>query len=319
MSLKREFNPLVSIIIPVYNGSNYMKEAIDSALAQTYENIEIIVVNDGSADGGKTEEIALSYGDKIRYFKKENGGVSSALNLGIEKMQGEYFSWLSHDDKYAPEKIEEQVKLLNGAENTVVLCGDGKINKDSEFIGKSANNRFAENSVINSKVVLKSILEKGSFNGCALLIPKTAFEKSGKFDETLRYVQDVLMWIKIFINGFSVIYSSKPLCYCRVHNGQLTQTGRQLFYEESIIMVENIAEDLVKASDKQYNFLYFLAKHNAVIGNKSVVKYALDLDKKFKVLDAIQKLNIRVCSFYGNFRPFIRKIYYKLFLKVKTQ
>ena len=80
---------MISIIIPVYNGANYMKIAIDSALAQTYENTEVIVVNDGSQDNGKTEEIALSYGDKIRYFAKENGGCASALNFGISKMRGE--------------------------------------------------------------------------------------------------------------------------------------------------------------------------------------------------------------------------------------
>ena len=91
-------NPLVSIVIPVYNGSNFMREAIDSALAQTYPNIEILVVNDGSTDN--TREIALSYGDKIRYFEKENGGVATALNLAIHEMKGEYFSWLSHDDWY---------------------------------------------------------------------------------------------------------------------------------------------------------------------------------------------------------------------------
>ena len=79
--------PLVSIIIPVYNGSDYLKEAIESALAQTYSNIEILVVNDGSCDDGKTEEIALSYKDRIRYITKPNGGVSSALNLGIAQMK----------------------------------------------------------------------------------------------------------------------------------------------------------------------------------------------------------------------------------------
>ena len=99
------FNPKVSIVIPVYNGSNYLREAIDSTLAQTYRNIEVIVVNDGSDDEGKTKTIARMYGDKIRYFSKVNGGVSSALNVGIKEMTGEYFSWLSHDDIYMPEKV----------------------------------------------------------------------------------------------------------------------------------------------------------------------------------------------------------------------
>ena len=92
------WEPLVSIVIPVYNGSNYVRDAIDSALAQTYKNCEVIVVNDGSQDGGATDEICRSYGERIRYFRKENGGVATAVNLGIEQMRGEYFSWLSHDD-----------------------------------------------------------------------------------------------------------------------------------------------------------------------------------------------------------------------------
>ena len=107
------YEPLVSIVIPVYNGSNFLQQAIDSALNQTYKNIEIIVVNDGSRDDGATEQIALSYGDKIRYFSKENGGVSTALNMGIANMKGEYFSWLSHDDMYKPEKIEKQIEAIN--------------------------------------------------------------------------------------------------------------------------------------------------------------------------------------------------------------
>ena len=93
--MDNKFNPLVSIVIPVFNGSNYLREAIDSALGQTYKSIEVIVVNDGSNDGGKTREIVLSYGGRVRYFEKENGGVASALNEGLKEMNGEYFSWLS--------------------------------------------------------------------------------------------------------------------------------------------------------------------------------------------------------------------------------
>jgi len=106
-------NPKISIVIPAYNAANYLSEAIDSALAQTYPNVEIIVVNDGSRDDGETEKIALSYGDQIRYFHKENGGSSSALNVGIANMTGEWFSWLSHDDLYTPEKLEKQVAYMN--------------------------------------------------------------------------------------------------------------------------------------------------------------------------------------------------------------
>lgn len=110
MNKKISCDPKVTIVIPVYNGEKYVKYAIDSALAQTYKNLEILVINDGSVD--RTDEIVKSYGRKIRYIKKENGGVSSALNLAIKEMRGEYFSWLSHDDTYEPNKIEREIEFL---------------------------------------------------------------------------------------------------------------------------------------------------------------------------------------------------------------
>ena len=108
--------PLITILIPVYNGANYLREAIDSALGQTYENCEVIVVNDGSMDGGQTRRIAQSYGTRIRYFEKPNGGVAQALNFGVQQMRGEYFSWLSHDDVLCPAKIEQEWTALKGTE-----------------------------------------------------------------------------------------------------------------------------------------------------------------------------------------------------------
>ena len=132
--MKKINNSKVTIVIPVYNGSNYLAEAIDSALAQTYKNIEILVINDGSNDNGATEKIAKSYGNKIRYFKKENGGVATALNLGIEKMSGEYFSWLSHDDLYYPEKIEKQIKFISNFGHRSVVYSDYALLKGKRIV-----------------------------------------------------------------------------------------------------------------------------------------------------------------------------------------
>jgi hypothetical protein len=105
-------NPKVSIVIPVYHGSDYLRTAVDSALGQTYSKIEVIVVNDGSTDDGATRAVCLSYDDRIKYYEKTNGHVASALNFGIRHMSGEYFSWLSHDVYYQPERIALQVTAL---------------------------------------------------------------------------------------------------------------------------------------------------------------------------------------------------------------
>ena len=314
------FEPMVSIIIPVYNGSNYVQEAIDSALAQTYKNIEVIVVNDGSKDDGKTEEIALSYGDKIRYFKKENGGVSSALNMGIEKMQGEYFSWLSHDDKYEPKKVENQVAALKNIDNkeTVVVCSGRPIDENSNLIENYPSKQRFENGLVSWDKAFENLFNQGSFNGCAFLIHKNVFEKVGRFDEKLRYVQDLLMWAKIFLNRIPLLYMQEELVLSRIHGAQLTQTGRDLFHKESNVMSDIIIPELLKVKDENLKSLAFAyANYNAIYNNKDVVK--LILSNKDLNLSVADKVKIRCISIYGAIRPFIRKVYYKLFLKVKTQ
>lgn len=203
-------NPKVSIIIPVYNGSNYLREAIDSALAQSYGNFEILVVNDGSCDNGKTEAIALSYESRIRYFYKENGGVSSALNLGISKMTGEWFSWLSHDDLYTPDKIERQIEFVSGhPEARVVASNFLIINSHGDVISKYKNN-------------LHNIIETGRdaletwIYGCCLIIHKSCFEKVGVFSLKNRTVQDDEMWLKL-LRFFKIYYMDSYLCMCRQH------------------------------------------------------------------------------------------------------
>ena len=212
--------PLVSIIVPVYNGAKYMREAIDSALAQTYSNVEIIVVNDGSNDGGATRDIALSYGDKIRYFEKENGGVSTALNLGIKNMHGKYFSWLSHDDIYLPEKIQVEIDALRkaGDMSRVVYSNWFWLTMPERSQTLAHNNYRQEFFETGAFVTLF-----GLSAGCEFLIPKFYFDIYGGFDETFRAVQDYKKWFEMF-RGKKLIYIRKPLLLSRKHPESTTNT-----------------------------------------------------------------------------------------------
>lgn len=312
--------PLVSIIIPVYNGSNYMREAIDSALAQTYENTEIIVVNDGSRDGGATEEIALSYGERIRYFKKENGGVSSALNLGISQMRGEYFSWLSHDDRYTPDKVKVTMDMLLRFEDRrlIGLCENYQIDKDSVRLGEvRARKKFKTGCVIGWGEVLCELLEHGSFHGCALMIPKCVFDECGGFNEELRYSQDWLMWLSIFLSGYSLVYTDAECVEGRVHGGQLTETGRELFHKDSITVGELLMPELLRVSTKKENFLYGFARNNARYDNRPVVREAIKRGREHKLISPAQSISLHFASAYGKVRPFIRKLYYRAVKGVK--
>ena len=203
--------PLVSIIIPVYKGANYLAEAIDSALAQTYKNIEIIVINDGSPDDGATERVALSYGNKIHYIFQKNGGVSSALNYGIEHMSGDYFSWLSHDDLYEPDKIEKEVVALASQENpnnTIICCADSLIDADGKPIyhpTKQLTGLYSGSRLFDIFFSQHLII-----NGCTLLIPRDAFKRFGGFS-SFKYIQDTECWIKFMLGDMNFFFIKDKL------------------------------------------------------------------------------------------------------------
>ena len=313
--MENKNKPLVSIIIPVYNGSNYMREAIDSALAQDYENKEIIVVNDGSTDGGATEEIALSYGDSIRYLRKENGGVSSALNLGIANMKGEYFSWLSHDDRYLPCKVSHIMDILGKYENKSIigLCEEAHIDAGSKRLGGARDRkRFTLGEVAGPAAVLRELIEHGCFNGCALMIPKSVFDSCGGFNESLRYAQDWLMWLTIFLKGYSLVYTDSVGVENRVHAGQLTNTGIALFHKDSEVIGDILLPELLAKSSKKDNFLYMFAKNNARYNNPTVVKKCIKAGRERGMISLSQRAKLSAASLYGKVRPLIRRIYYKV-------
>lgn len=316
---KRDMQPKVSIVIPVYNGSNYMREAIDSALNQTYKNIEVIVVNDGSTDN--TEEIALSYGTRIRYYKKENGGVSSALNLGIKEMQGDFFSWLSHDDVYYPDKIASQVRTISrmSDKKCIVICDSEYIDKNSKLLAKkSRSSILPDNVVISWDQGLHHLLLNGSFNGCALLIPKEAFERCGLFDESLRFNQDGLMWIKLFFERYSIVRVSQICVKNRIHKDQVMQQRQDLFHKECDVVSTYLIPQLCQITNKKNRFLYEYGKYNGKYNNAGAVRKTIR-ESTYHQLSIGERVMVFFYLLYGKVRPVFRCIYYLFFGRIEKE
>ncbi len=271
-------DPLVSIVIPVYNGSRYLAEALDSALLQTYGNCEILVVNDGSTDD--TEDMALGYGDKIRYFAKENGGVATALNMAIENMHGEYFSWLSHDDVYYPYTIEEKMKALRcRGDMARIAWGDHDILMENtgEIISRKFSELFNEEQLTDSVFPILT----GCIGGCDLLIHKRHFDRVGLFNENLRYTQDYDMWFRMFY-GQRLVYINKPLYRVRNHDLQGTKTESEHAHAEDARLHLDFArklnrEDMVRMFGSAYKYYRRLYTGLPYTGNFDAIKIVFDM------------------------------------------
>lgn len=252
------FQPLVSIVIPVYNGADYVGEAIESALLQTYTKVEILVVNDGSKDEGATAAIARSYGDRIRYFEKPNGGVATALNYGIERMNGEYFSWLSHDDLYLPSKLSRQVDLLETlVDREVVLYSDYQLIDERSRVTSVVR---LDHEMLAAKP-LYSVL-RGSIHGCSTLVPRSAFEKFGVFNPELATTQDYALWFDL-ARQLPFLHIPEPLICSRWHPAQGSKTHPATLREANELWMgfaERLTEaEMLRCEPTIYRFYHQLA------------------------------------------------------------
>ena len=317
------YTPKISIVIPAYNASKYLAEAIDSALAQTYQNTEIIVVNDGSNDDGATEKIALSYGDKIRYFYKENGGSSSAINMGIVNMTGEWFSWLSHDDLYVPEKLERQIAYLEALALNKSSLSKHVFFSASELI--DANGRtiraFDRNKEVRFSEKVASLPHNGyliaeptvyTFHGCSCLVHKDAFKDVGYFDENLRLLNDMDIWYRLYSNEYKIHYIPEPLVKGRIHSKQVSKSIGYSYHNSEQDMFWNRSLDWLLDRYPDEENLFFVFGRNAYLKTRNAEGDRAFVNIKSAHIKKVAAKSIYKC--YARLRHLVKILY----LKVKT-
>jgi glycosyltransferase involved in cell wall biosynthesis len=284
---------LISVIIPCFNVEEWLREAIDSCLQQSYPKIEIIVIDDGSTDN--CLEILKSYEDKIIWETGLNRGGNYARNRGFALSKGEYIQFLDADDYILPEKIERQVDFLEktGAD---VVYGDLKYKRhlpDGTSLIEDRPEKFTQ---VKEEDILESLLaDRWWVVPAALLFRRKVVETSGGWDENLKAGQDRDFLISVAMNGAKILYQSGCYSFYRQYGNTTVSTSNRVLWLQSHILILEKAEMKLNqsgklsskyrkalaqgyASKKRFYFLYF--SHYQYL---RILKKILSLDPTFKV------------------------------------
>jgi len=214
--------PKVSVIIPTYNGAQYIKQAVDSILAQTYDDYEIIVVDDGSTDD--TAELLRPYGDRITYLYQENRKLPAARNAGIRAARGQYLAFLDSDDLFLPHKLAAQARCLDERpEVGLVASGHQYIDEAGRLLQESRP------WLGRPSITLESILFGGLAPVHAVLLRRDWFERVGGFDEQFSYCEDMDLWYRLALAGCPMVWESAVVCQYRLHAHNMSRSPETHF------------------------------------------------------------------------------------------
>jgi len=239
-------NPLISIVVPIYNTEKYLIETVDSVLNQTYGNWELLLIDDGSSDGSREIcEMYTNSNERIFYYYKENGGQASARNFGIKQSKGKYISFLDSDDIWLPNKLSDQIEDLKKY-NPDFLYGLGyyyypKQEKElvpyewicGEMTGNSFFNTLYHSCAVNTNTVL---------------IRKTLFNQVGYFNESevMRGTEDWDLWLRIAKMVKKVYGSPKRNVYYRIHPGGI--------HLQKVRISDKTISRLMRLREYRYNY-----------------------------------------------------------------
>ncbi len=210
--------PRVSVILPTYNRAPLLATAMDSILLQTFRDFELIVVDDGSAD--HTEALVRRYQDadgRVKYIRKENGGISSAMNAGLRAARGQLIARLDSDDRWLPELLEIEVSILDARPEIDLVYSKGQwaladLTPQSDTIGHALH--FPEDA-------LRSMLWADSTCNITVVVRRECFDRAGFYDETLSTSEDWDMWLRISLDS-RFFFVDRVLAHVRSHEGSAT-------------------------------------------------------------------------------------------------
>jgi glycosyltransferase involved in cell wall biosynthesis len=205
--------PLISIIIPVFNGELYLSETIDSVLNQSYRPIDVVVLDDGSTDN--SADIARRYLPSIKYYYQPNSGLASALNHGISKVEGEYFAFLDADDLWLPDKLALQMKAFEDDPTIDMVFGHMR-----QFFSPDLEDTMKANIVLIDGIMPGYLKQ-------TMLIRRESFFRAGLFDIKWHLGDFIDWYLKALEKGLKGFMMPDCFMERRIHNSNMGITQRQ--------------------------------------------------------------------------------------------
>jgi len=220
--------PEVSVIIPTYNSARYVAEAVDSVLRQSFDDFEVIVIDDGSTDD--TQSVMSRYGSPVRYIRQKNGGVSRARNRGIEESRSRYVAFLDADDTWFPNKLEKQMAAIRN-QPSHRACYSAFLVVDSCLTPIEVNRSKRH------LTALEDLLLYGNVVGTpgTVLCERGLFDRGG-FDPELSQCADWDMWVRLAVET-DFLYLNEPLICYRQHDANMSRNA-PLLERDSLIVLE---------------------------------------------------------------------------------
>ena len=286
-------NELISIIVPIYNKEDYLPQCLDSIINQSYTNFEVLLINDGSTDSSGI--ICQEYAERdsrFRYIEKENGGVSSARNLGLERSEGAYITFIDSDDWVEFNYLEVLYNALRENNADVAISSYKSYYLDGKFylrVYSSQEEEFLRIGKRNRDVFLEEFPKLGKLNHDFHCIASKLFKRelleSQKFDESINYGEDLYFFFNLYLKMQSIIYVKEATYIYRQHGTNIT-----LNFTESLALQEiQIHEQILKSAESQgIATFHYLEK----------LKYLVSLRiEQFPYSDAIKNYETIVSEF----------------------
>jgi glycosyltransferase involved in cell wall biosynthesis len=268
--------PLVSAAITTYNRARYLPEAIESVLGQTWGDLELIVVDDGSTDD--TEAVVSTYLDRVRYIRQENGGRSAARNAAVQVAQGEYVGFCDSDDRWLPDRLERQLAAIVQAPQVGMVHGHVEL---IDADGRPLPDETAAHRAVFSAAHQRPVSYAGYAWECrclssTILVRKAAFDLVGVYDPNL-LLDDYDFYLRLALAYEVVFLDALPLAQYRLHPQQITTYDLamgQIQTAQKHLALLDARDDVPDARRARRNFNLMLARSWRILGERRKARAA---------------------------------------------